>query len=454
VTDVLALAERAVAAAAGDGAVALVHSERSGLARFALDEVHQPTLIENSVVRLRVVRDGRTGSAETNRLSDEGLRAVARRAGEAAANAPADPALSELAPAAEPPSVSGFDEETAGLSAEEQALRARAAIASSNGLGVYGYFTSGVTRIAVASSTGIAVEQELTDATALVLAAGDGASGYAAATSWRADAVDSAAVAREAAETAVRTRGARPLEPGVYRAVLEPYALAELLFYFAFDTLGGRGLLEERSHFTGRLGERLFDEKVSVSDDALDPEGLPKAFDLEGTPKQRVPLVEAGVARGVVWDRASAARAGDGRQSTGHAAPPELRTFGPIPLNLSVAPGEAASVEELAALVGDGIHVTRLHYLGVVEPREGVVTGMTRDGTFRIRNGTIAEPLVNLRFTVSVPQVLADVPGLSRARKLVNLSDFYGERYPFGALCPALATGRFTISGSGSGPGL
>ena len=39
---------------------------------------------------------------------------------------------------------------------------------------------------------------------------------------------------------------------------------------------------------------------------------------------------------------------------------------------------------------------------------------MTRDGTFRIRDGKIAEPLVNLRFTVAVPDMLADVPALTR----------------------------------------
>jgi predicted Zn-dependent protease len=125
-----------------------------------------------------------------------------------------------------------------------------------------------------------------------------------------------------------------------------------------------------------------------------------------------------------------------------------------MPYALSLAGGEAESVDELAELVGDGIYVTRLHYHGVVHPREGVITGMTRDGTFRIRGGKIAEPLVNLRFTVSVPEMLSDVLGLSRRTKLVNASDFYGERYPFGALVPALATARFSITGVGSDPGI
>jgi PmbA protein len=98
--------------------------------------------------------------------------------------------------------------------------------------------------------------------------------------------------------------------------------------------------------------------------------------------------------------------------------------------------------------------VTRLHYLSVVDPREGIVTGMTRDGTFRIRGGQVAEPLVNLRFTVSVPELLRDVPALGRALTLVNMTEFYGERSARGALVPALATARFTITGVGSAPGL
>ena len=56
---------------------------------------------------------------------------------------------------------------------------------------------------------------------------------------------------------------------------------------------------------------------------------------------------------------------------------------------------------------------------------------MTRDGTFRIRGGQIAEPLANLRFTVSVPEMLREVPGLTRRVALTNQNDFYGERYPF-----------------------
>jgi len=450
-SEALDLAERALRAAEGDEALALANRERSGLARFAGSEVHQPTLIENDVVELQIVRDGKVGVAVANRTDDEGLKALAARAAEAADSAPADPDFPGLAPKAEPPAVEGYDEETAALSPQEQARLAAAAIEASS-LDLYGFFTSALTELGLASTTGLAVSQAMTDACIFALAAVEGASGHAEQTSWRVGDIDPAEAARAAVAKAERTRGAIELEPGSYRAVLEPYAFAELLLYFAYDAFGALGLLEERSYAAGRIGEKVFDERFSLADDGLDPRGLPKAFDFEGSPKTRVELVEGGVFRDVVWDRATGKRAR--RETTGHGPPSSLRRWGPLPFNLSVAPGEAGSTDELAELVGDGIYVSRLHYLSIVNPREGVITGMTRDGTFRIRGGRIADPLVNLRFTVSMPELLAELPGLTRETVLVNEASYYEERYPNGALVPAAATAKFDVTGTGSTPGI
>jgi PmbA protein len=447
----LELAERALRAAEGDEALALANSERSGLARFAGSEVHQPTLIENDVVELQIVRDGKVGVAVANRTDDEGLKALAARAAEAADSAPADPDFPGLAPKVEPPAVEGYDEETAALSPEDQARLAAAAIEASS-LDLYGFFTSALTELALASTTGLAVSQAMTDACVFALAAVEDASGHAEQTSWRVGELDPAEAGRAAVAKAERTRGAIELEPGSYRAVLEPYAFAELLLYFAYDAFGALGLLEERSYAAGRIGEKVFDERFSLADDGLDQRGLPKAFDFEGSPKTRVDLVENGVLRDVVWDRSTGKRAG--RETTGHGPPSSLRRWGPLPFNLSVEPGEAESTEELAELVGDGIYVSRLHYLSIVNPRDGVITGMTRDGSFRIRGGRIADPLVNLRFTVSMPEVLAELPGLTREPVLVNEASYYDERYPNGALVPAAATAKFDVTGTGSTPGI
>jgi PmbA protein len=452
----LELAERALGFAEGDAVEAVVQAERSGFARFAGSEVHQPTLIENESVFVRVIRGQRAGSAAGNRVDDEGLRELGTRAGAAADAAPEDPDLPGVAGPMDGarPHEAGHDDATAALGPDDQARLAAAAIDAAEDIPVYGFFTSGVSTLAVATSAGVTVEETSTDAMALALAATDGVSGYAERTGWAIRGIDPAAVARQAAEIAKRTQNAKEIDPGSYRAVLGPYALGELLQYFAFDAFSGLALLEERSYLSGRLGEHPFDEKISLADDALDPHGLPKGFDFEGVAKERVSLVEDGVLSGAVWDLESAARAGGSQRSTGHAAPPALRRWGPLPFALSLAGGEAESVDELMELVGDGIYVTRFHYLGVVEPRHGILTGMTRDGTFRIRDGKVAEPLVNLRFTVAVPDVLADVPGLTRDTTLANQSAFYDERFAYGALVPALATARFDVTGLGGPPGI
>ncbi len=222
------------------------------------------------------------GVASTNRTDDEGLADLARRAREVVASSSEDPELPPLAPPASFPEVDGFDEATAALGADEQAQLAEAAIGGSGEFDLYGYFTSGVCELAIASATGLRASQRTTDATCLALAASEGASGYAARTAWRAADLDPAAVAAEAAEKAARTRDAGEIEPGRYRAVLEPYAISELLYYFAFDSLNGLALLEERSFFSGRVGERAFDPKVTLVDDALDPRRAAEGVRLRG----------------------------------------------------------------------------------------------------------------------------------------------------------------------------
>ena len=270
---------------------------------------------------------------------------------------------------------------------------------------------------------------------------------------WRVGEIDPAEAAEEAVAKAARTRGAQEAPPAQYRAVLEPYAIAELLYYFAFDMFNGLALLEERSYFAGRIGERAFDPKVTLVDDALDPGGLPTRVRLRGHAEAARHAGRGG------RDPRRRLGPGHGRPRRAASRPAtrcrsDSRAYGAVATAVSMAPGEAESTDELAELVGDGIYVTRLHYLGVVNPREGVITGMTRDGTFRIRDGKVAEPLVNLRFTVAMPELLADVPGLTRETLLVNESDFYDERWAYGYRVPAIATACFNVTGAGSGPGL
>ncbi len=171
--------------------------------------------------------------------------------------------------------------------------------------------------------------------------------------------------------------------------MLEPYAFADLLEYFSHRSFGALGLLEERSYFSGG-GQKVFDEKISIGDDSLDPRGLRRRSTSRGSRSSACNWSRTASRAEVVWDRTTAAQraTAPSRRVTHRRA---IHAIGGLCRTRAGRAGGAESIDELAEQVGDGIYITRLHYLGVVHPREGVVMGMTRDGTFRIRGGKIAE---------------------------------------------------------------
>ena len=124
--------------------------------------------------------------------------------------------------------------------------------------------------------------------------------------------------------------------------------------------------------------------------------------------------------RSGVYDLRTAKQAGT--TTTGHALPPP-NPEGPFPLNLFMAPGDA-DVDQMIASTERGLLVTRFHYTNIVHPVESTITGMTRDGTFLIEDGTIAHPVKNLRFTQSILEALTghrDDRARHRARERVLL---------------------------------
>jgi predicted Zn-dependent protease len=116
--------------------------------------------------------------------------------------------------------------------------------------------------------------------------------------------------------------------------------------------------------------------------------------------------------------------------------------MGPFPLNLFFGPGEA-TLDEMVASTQKGIYVTRFHYTRPVEPKQVVITGMTRDGTFLIENGEIAYPLKNLRFTQGYLAALNAVELVGREPRLLA-----GFRNMARVSVPALKLGTFRFTGA------
>jgi predicted Zn-dependent protease len=335
----------------------------------------------------------------------------------------------------------GYIAATAEAGAELRAEGARAVIASGSaaGLETAGSFSTSTMTVAVANSNGVRAEHRSTRAALLTVMmdgfASGAASGYAQAGSPDVGEIDAEGLGAEAAAKGARMRGATELEAGEYEVVLEEYAVAGLMEYLSF--IGFSGLAHEEGRSFMELGNRVMGDSVSIWDDGADPSGMPSPIDFEGVVRKRVDLIESGVAHAVVHDAATGSRAGTG--STGHGLPaPNL--YGPMALNLFMAPGDTPR-DELLAPISRGVWVTRFHYINPVHPKKAILTGMTKDGTFLIEDGRLTRPILNFRFTQSVPEAFSDVRAASRETKLLP-GEFLGA-----SRVPALHLGSFNFTG-------
>lgn len=446
------LAERAVAEARGD-ALAHVTRERSLTLRFADGRPTQSTALDDVSVELAVVRDGHVGRASTNESDAESLAGCARRA-EAAADAAAAASRPGVHPgfgaigAVRDGGAEGHDPPTAELdpSAGGAALAAVFAVAGAHRVSAHGIWSAAEQERAFATASGEAGVDRTTDAYMKVICiAPDERSGYAAQTAVASGAVQAEGLAQRAAAKAAIPGDPVELAPGEYPVVMEAHATGWLLDLLGDTALNGLAHAEGRGALAGRLGHAVSAPGVNLADSPRAASTLPRAFDAEGVPKAPMPLIQDGVARAVVHDRRSAALADT--QTTGHATAPGGDPHGPRPVNLVLAGGGAADLDELCAPVERGIYVTRLWYANVVRPKETLITAVTRDGTFLIEDGRVTRPLRDLRLTDSVLRILSRVSDLTARQQLTSDGEFYGRRFAYGVVCPGLRASAVRFTG-------
>ena len=417
----------------------------SYLTRFANSQIHQNVAEHNSLCTVRCAVGKKVGAASTNDLDPASILKTLQMAHEIARFQLANPDFASFpaGPYVYPDLVT-YVPATHELTAETRAQNVRRIVelVQARQLRAFGSYTNGAVEVAVGNSLGVRAYGLASDVYCNVVAVGPSSSGYAAAAARNAATLDCEAVARRAAEKAELSADPTDLDPGTYEVILEPLAAAELAEFLGWLGFGAKALQEGRSFLVGKLGTRIVDEQLSFCDDALNESGFAFPFDAEGVPKQRVPLLEHGIARAVVYDSLTAGKEPN-KTSTGHAV---SGGYGPAPVNIVFAPGNSTP-EGMIADCRQGILVTRFHYTNVIDPMRTVFTGMTRDGTFLIENGRISRPVKNLRFTQNILSALRTVYGISQELALTGGGAGYGGRFATGTLAPFLHLAEFSFSG-------
>jgi predicted Zn-dependent protease len=359
-------------------------------------------------VSLQLSVAGRPASAATYRTDDGSLSALVERALRASALRPVDAGWPGLAPVA-PVTGDGdlhYETTTAAAGPDDRADLVAAFTAAGNGLPTAGFCETRVDERFFANSAGQRAACQYTSAALDAICRGGGGDGVGATYSSRLGDIDAAALGAMAAGRARRGAGAVELPAGIYEVVLEPRAVAYLLEFYSLYAFNGRAVNENRSFIAP--GEAQLDPAVTIWDDATDPRQIGAVFDSEGTPKRSTPLVRAGVVTSVCHDRRTAAAAGPGTSTTGHANA-GFESFGAVATNLflGATDGDGRPPEALVSEVGRGLLISDLWYTRVLDPKTLVVTGLTRNGVFLIEHGEIGPAVANLRFTQSYALALS-----------------------------------------------
>jgi PmbA protein len=451
VTDLAALAERAVAAALDDGASAAEAYASEAENREV--RVHDGSIESLSAaiergLGVRAWRGGRVGYGFGADLSEPGIAAIAARAAEAAAVADEDEFAAPPGHTGEAPAIDGLSDPTraefspqglaeialaverAALDADRRVVAVEQAVCfdSAERVAIAG---SGVTPCAYESSSSYAYLQALAEGesgreTGLGYGLARGPGG-----------LDPAAIGREGAERATAMIGSRKPASGSRPVVLDPTVAAGFASLLG-DVLGADAVQRGRSPLAEKLGEKVASTAFVLRDDGLDPAGLASApVDAEGVPRGRTSLIEGGRLRSFLHDsytarRGAAATTGNAGRS-GYRSPPRVSAS-----NLIVAPGELG-FGQLLAEAGEGVivdDVAGLH--SGVNP----VTGVFSVGASgrAISGGEPAEPLREFTIAGDLVSMLRAVRAAGSAPRWV----------PFGGSvsAPPLLIDALTVSGA------
>ncbi|MEO5626230.1 MAG: TldD/PmbA family protein [Dokdonella sp.] len=428
-----AILDKAIKASKADQCTATLTGASGGNIRYALNSVSTSGYVSDADLAIEVAFGKRIGTATINAFDDKSIEAVVRRAEELAQLAPENP---EFVPAIEKQTykpTGTFIEKTAAITPEYRAQVAADCIepCRKDKLIAAGFFTDSQNFAAIANSKGNFGYQKSTgaDFTCTVRTDDGHGSGWVARNLSDIGKFDAKNDIKTAMQKAKGSTDAKALEPGKYTVIMEPAATAGLISFmmFGFDARQadeGRSFLSKKGG-GNKLGEKLFDDRVTLYADPWDAEAAVLPWDNDGLARERMPIITKGKVDYLQYSRYWAQK--QGKKAVGQ------------PGNLIMVGGDKSTMD-LVKGTKKGVLVTRTWYIRLVDPQTVLLTGLTRDGTFYIENGEIKYPIKNFRFNESPAIMLNNIEEIG---KPVRVGD---DESPFVMMIPPMKIRDFTFS--------
>ena len=223
------------------------------------------------------------------------------------------------------------------------------------------------------------------------------------------------------------------VDPGHYDVVLAPRCIAEFVQYLSYGT-SARALDQHSSYFEDQLGQQLFPQTITITDDPLDNDLITSDYNHEGHIYKPLTLIDRGVFKAFTCD--SYYHHKTGLPKNGNSAS-----------CLKLAPGDQ-SLEAVLGKIKRGLYISSLHYMNFINPKETSLTGLTRDGTFLVEDGKITKVVNNLRFTERIDRIIKNIVALENRSETVPFSDNYEFFSIESAKAPHVLVKDFNITSS------
>ena len=388
-----------------------------GLTRFANSQIHQNVYNSDTTLNISVYHDKKESKVSTNVLTEDSLKEAVKSAEENLMFLPLGEI--ELPELQEPKEIFADNYDLSlerdfniasraaliksGIETLDEGFIAAGALTLTDSVFAMGN-TSGIKRYYAYNSVGFNV----------VVMHESGASGYREMLADRAGELDVTEEFKNALGRAKLALNPLDMEIGTYTVILEPLAVGDLVNFTNYMGFCAKSYKKGNNCFTGKLGEKVFGENISIRDDFRDENTINMPFDFEGYEKKSLNIIENGVLKELAYDTKSAME--DNVLNTGHSV--GYSAMGGMPINLIMESGKD-SFEDLIKSTKRGILVSRFNYMNGVDERQGVLTALTRDGLFLVEDGEIKSSLKNLRFTDSIYNIYNNVTGLTMERTKV-----------------------------------
>lgn len=439
----------ALQAGADEAAVELSGSEKA-LSRFARNMMTQNVIRKNIHLRIGVSVNNRENYISINKIDDESIK---RTVNSCVKNARFMPVNREHLPpvsVSKYPEVRGWDSDAEKFNEEHRAeiVGETCSYAEKMHLDAFGTVQNNLSFTSVMNSNGLFAYHRFTDTGYSVTMRTPDGRGSAREEQFEYSPrfLEPELLMKQAAETARQTSDPETLEPGDYKVILTSQAAANFLapMFFGFDARKideNRSFLSRYKNGSSIINQKVFSEKASfrsivgherypglpfgsaLSLDGDAGQGAAANLFSSGLPVKENYLIKEGHIKNVFYPYYWAVKKG-------------IEPYG-LPRQILME-GEDASLEELIKTTDDGILVSNLWYIRFVDPNTMLLTGLTRDGTFRIKNGRIVAPVRNFRFNESPLVSLNHIEALGEPRLI--------RYYQMRLIMPPMRIDKFTFS--------